>query len=223
MLTQETKLPLFPLNTVLFPGMTLPLRIFEPRYRQMLNDCLGGEQIFGVLLVKEGQEVNSPAVPHRVGTTARLLSVEKKTPDLIHITTIGEERFRLRRILYEKPYLVGQVESFPLADMDTPEAKALAERGTALLTVYLELLSTAIGAEIQLERPPSDPHKVAYLIAMLLQVTLPVKQKLLSVADLPSLLREEAVLLNSEAKALKVMIQAMESRPGDTEGPFSKN
>jgi Lon protease-like protein len=225
MLTEGIKLPLFPLDTVLFPSMTLPLRIFEPRYRQMLDDCLSGEPIFGVTLIKEGLEVGKPAVPHEIGTTARILGVEKKAADLIHITTIGQERFRVRRVVHNKPYLVGEVEPFPLAEGDTPEVKALAERGTALLSTYLELLSKALGAEIRLHRSPGDPQSVAYLSAMLLQVALPVKQRLLSIADLPSLLREEAVLLDRENKALSIMIQALETRgpSGDADAPFSKN
>jgi Lon protease-like protein len=225
MLTEGAKLPLFPLDTVLFPSMTLPLRIFESRYRHMLDDCLSGEPIFGVALIKEGLEVGKPAVPHEIGTTARILGVEKKAVDLIYITTIGEERFRVRRVLHNKPYLVGEVEPFPLAEVDTPEVKALAERGTARLSAYLELLSQALGAEIRLQRSPGDPKAVAYLTAMLLQVTLPVKQRLLSIADLPSLLREEAALLDREDKALSVMIHALETKgpPKDADASFSKN
>lgn len=225
MLTEGAKLPLFPLNTVFFPGMTLPLRIFESRYRQMLDDCLASEPIFGVVLIKEGLEAGKPAVPHKVGATARILGVEKKAMDLIYITTIGEERFRVRHVLHNKPYLVGEVEPFPLTEVDAPEVKALAERGTALLSDYLELLSKALGAEIRLQRSPDDPETVAYLTAMLLQVTLPVKQRLLSIADLPSLLRAEAALLDREDKALSVMIHALEAGgpPKDANTPFSRN
>jgi len=222
---KDGQLPLFPLNTVLFPGMTLPLQIFESRYQQMLDDCLSTEPIFGVTFIKEGVEVGGSALPHKVGTTARILGVEKKAKGLWHITTVGEERFRLRGILHEKPYLVGQMEPFPLAAVDAPEVRPLAERGTKLLAAYLQLLSQAIGAEIKLQRPPGDPASVAYLTAMLLQVTLPVKQRLLAIADLPSLLREEAALLNSESKALSVMIHALNTGgpPPDDGTPFSRN
>ncbi|MCH8222137.1 MAG: LON peptidase substrate-binding domain-containing protein [Chloroflexi bacterium] len=65
-------LPIFPLNTVLFPGAPLPLRIFEPRYREMLKRCLDGDRRFGVALIKSGPEVGGPAEPHDVGTVARI-------------------------------------------------------------------------------------------------------------------------------------------------------
>ena len=222
---QNRQLPLFPLNTVLFPGMTLPLRIFEPRYQQMLADCLSNEPVFGVVLIREGAEVGSSVVPYDVGTTARIIGVEKKTPDLIHITTVGEERFRLRQVLDDKPYLVGKVEPFPLAEVNAPEVEALTKRGVVLLAAYLELLSQAAGAKIQLQRPPDDPEKVAYLIAMLLQVTSSVKQRLLSIAELGDLFHEEVSLLHNEGKVLSVMIQSLKTRepPNDTDGPFSKN
>lgn len=228
-MNKNEQLPLFPLNTVLFPGMTLPLRIFEPRYRQMLADCLSGEPVFGVVLIKEGLEVGEPAVPHEIGTTARILGVERKLEDLVDIVTVGEERFRLRRVFDEKPYLVGEVEPFPLAAVDGPNVETLAEQGTKLLAAYLQLLSRATGAEIQLQRPPDDPEKIAYLIAMILQVTLPEKQRLLSVPDLPTLFYEEAALLRNEGKVLSVMIRALESAEGrppdeaDETFSFSKN
>jgi Lon protease-like protein len=230
MLTANKPLPLFPLNTVLFPRMTLPLRIFEPRYRQMLADCLDDDPILGVVLIKEGKEVGGPAMPHDVGTTARIIAVQKKSMELHHVTTVGEERFRLRRILRNSPYLVGEIEPFPLEAVDALGIEALAERGTALLATYLKLLSRTTGAEIKLQHPPDDPEKIAYLIAMALQVTLPEKQRLLTIPDLPTLLRQEISLLRNETKVLSVMIHAQESKRGG-ESPneagetflFSKN
>jgi Lon protease-like protein len=230
MLTQDKQLPLFPLNTVLFPGMTLPLRIFEPRYRQMLADCLSGEPTFGVVLIKEGLEVGGPAEPHEIGTAARIIGVEKQSDEQLHIVSVGQERFQLRRVLRQEPYLVGEVEAFPLAAVNAPEVEVLAEQGTAFLAAYLKLLSKATGAEIKLQRPPEDPERLAYLIATILQVTLSEKQRLLSISDLPTLFREETSLLRNEGKVLSVMIQALESRQEgsppdgeDEESLFSKN
>jgi Lon protease-like protein len=221
------ELPLFPLDAVLFPGMTLPLHIFEPRYRQMLDDCLHGEQVFGVVLIKEGQEVGGAVEPYHVGTTARLLGVERKAVDRFHVVTVGEARFRVRRVRRDRPYLIGEVEPFPLAAVEATEVGALVEQGRRLLRLYLALLSRASGAEIRLQRLPEEPERVAYVIAMILQVTLPVKQRLLSMPDLPSLLREEVALLRSEGKALEVMVQDLASRGGKppvaTDELFSRN
>src|SRR5438067_10321725 len=70
-------LPLFPLNVVLFPRMPLPLRIFEDRYKEMIRRCLDNDQPFGVLLIRDGQEVGPPAIPEEVGTLARIRVVEQ--------------------------------------------------------------------------------------------------------------------------------------------------
>ena len=74
------EMPLFPLNVVLFPGMALPLHIFEPRYREMINRCLDENLAFGVVLIKEGPEVGGDALPRRVGTAARIVKVDRQ-PD----------------------------------------------------------------------------------------------------------------------------------------------
>ena len=138
--TNMMRLPLFPLNTVLFPGMTLPLRIFERRYMRMIHDCLDGDPVFGVLLIKEGQEVGEAAVPYEVGTTARILSVERASPEELHIVTLGEERFLLHGVSHDKSYLVGEVEPFPLEGQEAPRVEALFDAELVLLTAYLELI-----------------------------------------------------------------------------------
>jgi Lon protease-like protein len=209
---ERRELPLFPLHTVLFPGMTLPLRVFEARYLQMVGDCLGGEQAFGVVLIREGKEVGPPAAPYLVGTTARIIGVEKKSRDVIHLTTVGEERFRIHHLIEQsgKPYLVGVVEPYPLGDAHAPEVGALTDITTAILSVYLDLLSEVNGLDIKLQSTPETTETIAYLAAALLQVPLSTKQQLLSVADLPTLLRVEADLLRGEVSALTVSLRGQE-------------
>ena len=112
--SQWTDLPLFPLNTVLFPGMVLPLHIFEERYKLMVNRCLEEELPFGVLLIREGREVGEQAVPHEVGTTTVIAGATRLDGGQLNIVTIGHERFRLRSIRYDQPYLVGDAEPWPL-------------------------------------------------------------------------------------------------------------
>jgi Lon protease-like protein len=204
------RIPLFLLNTVLFPGMTLPLRVFEPRYVQMVSDCLEGSPVFGVVLIREGREVGGPAVPYAVGTTARIIGVERKGQDNLHITTVGERRFHLLGLEHDRPYLVGITESFPLGDQDAPEVGALLEMHAALLTRYLELLSRASAVEIRLQRQPETPEAMAHLVAMLLQVPASVKQRLLSTSDLPALLRDEASLLRGEAAGLTIALHGVD-------------
>lgn len=86
--------PLFPLNTVLFPGGPLPLRIFEPRYLSMVSHCLQNDAPFGVLLIRNGKE-SGPATTHNVGTLARITDWYQGSDGLLGITATGEERFRL--------------------------------------------------------------------------------------------------------------------------------
>src|SRR5689334_10826132 len=106
-------LPLFPLEqVVLFPGMSLPLRIFEERYKVMIGACQVTDQLFGVLLIRSGREVGEPAVPERVGCTARIVQLERVGDGQMHLLALGEQRFRLLsepRVMPEG-YLEGDVE-----------------------------------------------------------------------------------------------------------------
>jgi len=88
------RVPLFPLNTVLFPGGPLPLRIFEPRYLDMVGDCVKNDTPFGVLLIREGRET-AQATTHEVGTLARITDWYQGSDGLLGVTAIGEQRFRL--------------------------------------------------------------------------------------------------------------------------------
>ncbi len=106
-----TELPLFPLNNVvLFPGMKLPLHIFEERYKEMIGRCSEAGSPFGVLLIKEGQEVGEPAEPFTVGTTARITDLQSMEDGRMNIFTEGEQRFRVVETVQQTPYLVGLVQ-----------------------------------------------------------------------------------------------------------------
>jgi Lon protease-like protein len=88
-------IPLFPLNTVLFPGGVLPLRIFEPRYLDMVSECLKTDSGIGVVLIRTGQEVGEPADTYEVGTLTHIHYWHKRTDGLLGITLKGEQRFRI--------------------------------------------------------------------------------------------------------------------------------
>ena len=92
-------LPLFPLNTVLFPVLPLKLNIFEPRYKQMLKRCLDTGEKFGVVLIKRGKEALGPlADPYQIGCTAQLVQVEQAPDERYDVTALGRERFRITSI-----------------------------------------------------------------------------------------------------------------------------
>jgi Lon protease-like protein len=218
------QLPIFPLNVVLFPEMTLPLRIFEPRYVEMVNDCLDGDALFGVAAIRHGPEVGGPALPYDVGTTARIVGVERHSEDLLFITTTGEDRFRIRRLVHGKPYLLGEVEPYPLSEPEMPGINELVAAQMALLSPYLELLSQVSELQIQTQRVPETPSSLAYFVGALLQVPVQVKQQLLSAPDLASLLEVEAALLRSDLAGLTVLIHGHEAREELVDPPaFSVN
>ena len=218
------RLPLFPLNVVLFPEMTLPVRIFEQRYLRMVDDCVEGDGLFGVVGIRHGPEVGGPALPYDVGTTARIVGVERKSEELLFITTVGEERFRIRRLVDGKPYLVGEVEPYPLSAVDAPEVGALVSAQMTLLSPYLELLSQVSELQIQVQRVPETPSSLAYFVGMLLQVPVAAKQQLLSAPDLPTMLTQGAALLRSDLAGLTVLIQGQSAREPLVDPPvFSAN
>ncbi len=89
-------IPIFPLNTVLFPGGLLPLRIFEQRYMDMAKRCLKHDEPFGVCLIRSGREVGEPATPAAIGCTARIADWDMKQLGVLAVSTRGEQRFRIR-------------------------------------------------------------------------------------------------------------------------------
>ncbi|MEZ4622859.1 MAG: LON peptidase substrate-binding domain-containing protein [Caldilineaceae bacterium] len=104
-------LPLFPLkNVVLFPGMVLPLHIFEPRYREMINRCIDEQLPFGVVLIEEGTEIGEAATPHRIGTGAKIIRVERLEDGRMNITALGTERFQIQEVHHDRAYLTATVE-----------------------------------------------------------------------------------------------------------------
>ena len=107
------QVPLFPLNTVLFPGGPLPLRIFEARYLDMIGDCIRSDLPFGVLLIREGAEVG-PSATHEIGTLARVVDWYQGSDGLLGVTARGEQRFRLISSHREPGGLnVGEIEILP--------------------------------------------------------------------------------------------------------------
>src|ERR1022692_2801611 len=107
-------LPLFPLGTVLYPGLVLPLHIFEDRYRQLVRDLLDGQEPrrFGVIAIREGRETGIGGVSalHEVGCTATVREIEEADDGRYDIVTVGTDRFRLHDLDDSRPYLVGEVE-----------------------------------------------------------------------------------------------------------------
>ena len=174
------ELPLFPLNTVLFPGMPLPLHIFEERYKLMISQCLQGERIFGVVQIKHGSEALGPlAEPHLVGCTARIIELETLDEGRLQIDTVGEQRFQVLKLKNSLPYLVGEVDQMPIEAGSPEELKPGAERLTTKVRQYIDLLNQIENVELDSGQIPQDPLALAYFASALLQMPPTDKQKLL--------------------------------------------
>lgn len=175
-------LPLFPLNTVLFPATPIHLHIFEERYMQMIGLCIQTRQPFGVVLIQEGVEAHGPlAEPVQVGCSARIVHVQHMEEGRLNIIAVGVERFRVLSLDKNTlPYLLGQVEEYPLPDPYPEVSAAQAERLRPKVERLLRILVEMGGGEFDLQPLPGDPVTLAYMAAALLQISPAYKQALLS-------------------------------------------
>jgi Lon protease-like protein len=206
------KLPLFPLHTVLFPGMLLPLHIFEPRYRKMINECLDGNRPFGVALIAQGPEVGGRAEPHAVGTWALISRVERQPDGRMSIEAVGQERFRILRLHDDEDYLTGTVERFPLGGAKEDRAQQLARRLRPWLERYLTLLGQAVDSPFDAARLPHDPLPLAYLAAIVAQIPLGEKQALLETPTAAQMLERERVIYRRELSLLRAMLGSPQAK-----------
>jgi Lon protease-like protein len=213
------EMPLFPLNVVLFPGMALPLHIFEPRYREMINRCLDENLAFGVVLIKEGPEVGGDALPRRVGTAARIVKADRQPDGRMNIQVVGTRRFRIEELNRELPYLTGRVRHFPVTDGDTKLAVERAHKVRPKIMRYVELLTKATGVQLELDRLPEDATSLAFLTAITLQVRPEDKHRMLALPGVPQLLELGNYYLGRELQLLEHMINSQAVLPAMTIGP----
>ena len=108
-----TRLPMFPLGTVLLPGAVLPLHVFEPRYRALVADCLAGEPEFGVVLIERGREVGGGDIRRDVGTVARIVEVATLPDGRSALVTVGTRRIVVREWQPDDPYPQADVDDWP--------------------------------------------------------------------------------------------------------------
>ena len=173
-----TEVALFPLNTVLFPGGRLPLRIFEQRYMDMAKACLRDGVRFGVCLIREGREVGAPAIPAEVGTLARIGAWDMPQLGLLEITALGEQRFRLlERRVQADGLAMGSIEILPQDDDGSVPEKCMR---------CVKLLERVIEKQAGLFEPPHRLESASWVsarLAELLPLPLAAKQELLELSD----------------------------------------
>ena len=195
------ELPLFPLNSVLFPSMVFPLRVFEPRYRQMMDFCMERDRTFGVLLIKSGREVGEPADPYSVGTSALIKEVQTLDDGTLAVTTQGVQRFLLLEMRQARPFQVGLVEYLGSDGATSPPSDLVDEvRGVARRCMQYYLgLNGEWAHRVEL---PRKAENLSYVLAARLPVELTVKQQLLEHASVADRLQQELPLLVAEEERL---------------------
>lgn len=152
---------MFPLGSVLFPSMILPLHVFEPRYRALVDDCVAGDGEFGVVLIERGSEVGGGDVRTEVGTVAQILQIERFDDGRCALAAVGTRRIRVRRWLEDDPYPRAEVADWDDPDGTAPDLDAVdplfrralalaAELGEAPAPLDVELADDAALATFQI-------------------------------------------------------------------------
>jgi Lon protease-like protein len=232
------RIPLFPLGTVLFPGLLLPLHIFEDRYRVLVRHLVslpeGAPRRFGVVCIREGREVGTHGVRslHAIGCLAELGEVEAYDDGRFDTVSLGTSRFRLLDVDDSLPYLQGDVEVLP--ELPGEDGTTLAPRVARLFTTYRTRLAAARAGAVELADDleaalgadpsgddvelPSEPSVLSYFVAAATVLQLEDKQKLLAAVDDSARLRMESNLLRHESAVLRALpsLPAVDLASGST-------
>ncbi|MEU6569317.1 LON peptidase substrate-binding domain-containing protein [Streptomyces parvulus] len=242
------RLPLFPLNSVLFPGLVLPLNIFEERYRAMMRELLKTSEDeprrFAVVAIRDGHEVarsaaglpDPTATPergpaagfgpdplksfHKVGCIADAATIRERADGTFEVLATGTNRVRLVSVESSGPFLTAELE--PLPEDPGDEAGALAEGVLRSFRQYQKRLAGARERSLATGAElPDEPGVVSYLVAAAMMLDTPTKQRLLQAPDTASRLKDELRLLRSET----AVIRSLPSLPASelTRGPTSLN
>ncbi|MGA5263945.1 ATP-dependent protease [Streptomyces sp. ZS0098] len=242
------RLPLFPLNTVLFPGLVLPLNVFEERYRAMMRELLKTPEDeprqFAVVAIRDGHEVapSAPGLPdptavpergpadgfgadplhafHKVGCIADAATIRERPDGTFEVLATGTTRVRLLSVDASGPFLTAELEQ--LEEDPGEEAGPLAEGVLRAFRQYQKRLAGArersLASDAEL---PDEPSVVSYLVAAAMMLDTPTRQRLLQAPDTASRLRDELKLLRTET----AIIRSLPSLPASelTRAPTSLN
>ncbi len=200
-------LPLFPLGTVLYPGLVLPLHIFEDRYKQLIRDLLELEEPrrFGVIAIREGRETGIGGVSalHDIGCIAMVREVTDADDGQYDIVTVGTDRFRLHGLDDSLPYLTGEIEVLGEPTGDDAAAAVAAAAVQRGFRGYLNVLADRGSATISVPELPDEPILLSYLVAASMIIDLSDRQGLLAQPDAVRRLSAERVLLSRETAILR--------------------
>lgn len=208
MASERELLPLFPLNTVLFPYSRMQLHVFEQRYREMIEHCLQSSIPFGVVLIRSGEEVGDTAEPYLVGTKVRILDLYHYEDGRYDLTVEGIERFRIREISHERPYLQGTIEN--IEEREDPDENHLHELaaharhlGERLITEHVENKDYAVKVLF-----PEDPIQLSFALANML--------------DLPPLQKQFFLELDETSIRLDAVLEVLNQLALNLEGTMKR-
>jgi Lon protease-like protein len=218
-------LPLFPLGAVLYPGMLLPLHIFEERYRQLVRDLLDGPEPrrFGVIAIRKGRETGVDGVHslYETGCAATLRRVDRHEDGRYDIVTVGTQRFRLLGLDQTRPYLQGEVEMLTEEPVDPAAAGPAVRVVQAAFREYLDALTQWGGATVRVEDLPGEPELLSFVVAAAMVIDLPEHQAMLAESDTLRRMAMQRALLSRET----AMLRTTTSRPAPDlrNTPYSPN
>jgi len=202
-------MPLFPLGTVLYPGLLLPLHIFEERYRRLVRDLLDGPepQEFGVIAIRKGRETGVEGVSalYEIGCAAALRQVARHDDGRFDVVVAGTQRFRLLGLDQSRPYLQGEIELLAEETGDEAAAALTARAVQRAFRDYLDALATQGAARVDVADLPDEPVLLSYLVAASMIVDLSDRQALLAEPDAVGRLAAERTLLARETSILRTL------------------
>ncbi len=185
-------IPLFPLKTVLFPGGFLPLRVFEPRYLDMISSCLKNDTDIGVVMIRVGSEVGKAADTHEVGTLTNIDYFHRRNDGLLGVTLVGKQRFRiLSRQVQSDQLILAEVELLE----ELPETIQVEEEYRPLVDLLKQIINQLEAPFTKFKPDYEDANWVSARLVELLPFELQDKQHLLTIDDARRRLQDIAVLL----------------------------
>lgn len=202
--------PLFPLRTVLVPGLVLPLHVFEPRYRLMIRMLAEGpeeERGFGIVAIRPGaSESDGMSALYDVGTMARITQMDPLPDGRYDLVTVGARRFHLESLDHGLPFARAQVrlQAEPIGDPD--RAEELAATATRLLGEYRTLIAEWGVIDVpEIHHLPDDPVVLSYLVASAIVTDLPERQRMLCIADAEQRLEAACLVLRREIEVMSAL------------------
>ena len=202
--TNETRLPMFPLGSVLFPGAVLPLRVFEPRYLHLMDEVASDRRRFGVVLIERGWEVGGGDERFAVGTEAHVVGMGPSGEGDLTVLAVGGDRFRVVQWMPDDPYPAATVTE--IHDEDGGPAPADLERCSVLLR-RIYALASELGAEVgTIPEPSSDPQVAMWELCASAPIGQLDRQRLLESVKVAERLERLTVMLEEEAAVIEARL-----------------